>query len=306
MHILLAEDNEANRILVRSLLEREGHVLDFAQNGSIALMCCEDKKYDLILMDILMPIMDGVKTLRRLRRSDNCNAHTPVFALTGYSSPTDKRHYQQAGFDLVLTKPLRPNDLTQAWNSYLKGDHNMPPVPSDTSFQNFGDIPLIENEMIEQLLISGSPDNIRRISESFWNSALRNMSLIHDNLSLAMRGQNEALSALRRSVHGIKGAAANLGLMRLSRVAASLQNAPPDKIGSLVISLTEAIKPSEKALEQRISQESHNSNTDSAGVHFGDTNARIAPNQIPPLQSESQSPHKISTVEAPRQLAQAP
>jgi len=269
MHILLAEDNEANRILVRSLLEREGHVLDFAQNGSIALMCCEDKKYDLILMDILMPIMDGVKTLRRLRRSDNCNAHTPVFALTGYSSPTDKRHYQQAGFDLVLTKPLRPNDLAQAWNSYLKGDHNMLPVPSD-------------------------------------NSALRNMSLIHDNLSLAMRGQNEALSALRRSVHGIKGAAANLGLMRLSRVAASLQNAPPDKIGSLVISLTEAIKPSEKALEQRISQESHNSNTDSAGVHFGDANARIAPNQIPPLLSESQSPHKISTVEAPRQLAQAP
>ena len=306
MHILLAEDNEANRILVRSLLEREGHILDFAPNGSIALMCCEDKKYDLILMDILMPIMDGVKTLRRLRRSDNCNANTPVFALTGYSSATDKRHYEQAGFDLVLTKPLRPNDLAQAWSNYLKGEYNIAPAPTETSLKKFGDIPLIEDEMIEQLLISGTPDNIRRISKSFWSSALSSMSSIHDNLSFAMRGQNEALSALRRSVHGIKGASANLGLLRLSRIAASLQNAPPETIGSLVISLTEAIKPSEEALEHRISQEEQSSNIDSAEVHFGDVNARIEQGQTLPSQSESQSPHKRSAVEAPQRQARAP
>ena len=131
MRILLAEDHEANRILVRSLLEREGHILDFAENGMTALIRCEDKKYDLILMDILMPVMDGVKTLRKLRRSDSQNARTPVFALTAYSSPSDKRRYRQVGFDIVLTKPLRPNDLTQAWNSYLKGDINISPVSSD-------------------------------------------------------------------------------------------------------------------------------------------------------------------------------
>ena len=306
MHILLAEDNEANRILARSLLEREGHTLDFAQNGSIALMCCEDKKYDLILMDILMPIMDGVKTLRRLRRSDSCNAITPVFALTGYSSPTDKRHYQQAGFDFVLTKPLRPNELAQAWSSYIKGEHNVAREPSDTSFKQYGDIPLIEDEMIEQLLISGTPDDIRKISKSFWDSALTGMSSINENLSLAMRGENESLSALRRSVHGIKGAAANLELLRLSRIATSLQNAPPDTIGSLVMSLTEAIKSSEEALEQRIFQESLSLNTDSEEVHFGDVNARIEQVRIPPSQSKSQSPHTISTVEAPRRRVRGP
>ena len=132
------------------------------------------------------------------------------------------------------------------------------------------------------------------------------MSSIHDNLSFAMRGQNEALSALRLSVHGIKGASANLGLLRLSRIAASLQNAPPETIGSLVISLTEAIKPSEEALEHRISQEEQSSNIDSAEVHFGDVNARIEQGQTLPSQSESQSPHKRSAVEAPRRQARAP
>ena len=282
MRILLAEDNEANRILVRSLLEREGHILDFAENGLTALMCCENKKYDLILMDILMPIMDGVKTLRKLRQSNGLNVQTPIFALTGYSSPADKQRYKQAGFDLVLTKPLRPNDLALAWNSFLKGNLNIALVPSDAPAQNFSDIPLIEEEIIEQLLITGSCDEISRIAESFWNSVRSLMSLIHKNLAPAMRGQNEALSTLRRSVHTLKGASATIGLMRLSRIAASLQNAPPDKIGSLVLSLTETVTPSAQSLEDRITQNSQIINTDSLGVHFGDANAQRALNQSLP------------------------
>lgn len=306
MHILLAEDNEANRILVRSLLEREGHVLDFAQNGAIALMCCKDKKYDLILMDILMPIMDGVKTLRHLRRSDGLNAQTPVFALTGYGSQSDKRRYHQVGFDLVLTKPLRPNELTQAWNSYLKGDHNIALINSEKFTQNFEEFPLLDDEMIDQLLISGTPGEIKHIGERFWGSARRSIYLIQENLMLAMRGQNEALSQLRRASHAIKGAAATIGLMRLSRIAARLQNAPPDKIRLLVLSLVESIEPSAQALEQRVSHDSQETNIDYAEVHFDDIDARITPNQTLPSPLISQSPHKISTATALRRQAQVP
>jgi len=306
MLILLAEDNEANRILVRSLLEREGHTLDFAENGLVALSRCEDKKYDLILMDILMPVMDGVKTLQRLRRSDNCNSRTPVFALTGYSSQPDKRRYRQVGFDVVLTKPLRPNDLSQAWNSYLKGDLNIMPISSDTSVQNFEDIPFIESEIIGQLLISGTPDEIKVIAEKFWASTRSFISVIHENLAPAIRSQNEALSTLRRAAHGIKGSAATIGLMRLSRIAATLQNAPPDKIGSLVLCLIETINPSVQLLEQKISGEGQSVNTDSVAVHFDDVDAQIEPNQTPSSPSESQSPHKISMGEALRLQARVP
>ena len=306
MHILLAEDNDANRILVRSLLEREGHILDFAQNGAIALMCCEDQKYDLILMDILMPIMDGVKTLRKLRRSNNPNAHTPVFALTAYRSEADKRRYRQVGFDLVLSKPLRPNELGQAWNRYLNGDNNFTPKSLDIPSQDFENMPFIDDDIIGQLLISGSPDEIRHIAKRFWDSLHELMCLIHNNLALAMRGQNEALSNLRKASHGVNGSAATIGLMRLSRIAASLQNAPPDKIGPLVLYLTDTIKPSALVLDQRISLDSDTARTDSAGVRVSDVNARIKPIQSPPSLLESQSRHKISREEAHPRQALAP
>jgi len=306
MRILLAEDNEANRMLVRSLLEREGHILDFAENGLVALMRCDEKKYDLVLMDILMPIMDGVKTLRKLRRSNGLNAQTPVFALTAYSSETDKRRYYQVGFDLVMTKPLRPNDLTQAWNGYLKGDLKIASTLSETSFQTFDNIPFIEKDIIGQLLLAGTPYEIRAIADSFWESTRGALASIHKNLVLSMRGQNEALSSVRRAAHGIKGSAATIGLLRLSRIAAMLQNAPPDKIGSLVLSLTETITPSAQLLEQWITGEVQSVNTDSAANHSDDVDARIEPNQTRSSLLESQSPHRISAAGGPQRQAQVP
>ena len=306
VRILLAEDNEANRILARSLLEREGHILDFAENGLMALMCCESKKYDLILMDILMPVMDGVKTLRKLRRSKTLNAQTPVFALTAYSSQGDRRRYRQVGFDLVLSKPLRLNELMQAWNKYLKGDIKIAPIESNTPLQNFEDIPLLEVERLSQLLSSATPNQVNFITEQFWASSRRFISQIHDSLILAIQGENQALSTLRIAAHGIKGSAANIGLMRISRIAASLQNAPPDRIRHLVLSLTETIKPSAQELEQKIPEESQSPNIDSSEAHFGDANAQITPIQIPSLPLKSQSPHKILAAEAPRPLAQVP
>lgn len=312
MDILLAEDNEANRLLVRSLLEREGHSLDFAENGLRALMRCEDKKYDLILMDILMPVMDGVKALRRLRRSGGINTQTPVFALTGYSSQGDKRRYRQVGFDVVLAKPLKSNVLSQAWESYLKGDTVIHSEHSQTYDIDFDEIDLIDSMVIYQLLQSAPANDIRFIATRFWDSAKSFTALIKKNLALAMKGHPEALSALRRAAHGIKGSAATLGLMRLSRIAATLQNAPPDKIGPLVLVLTHTITPTAQTLEQTILHEDikvrdiTKVKTDFAEAHSGGADAPIKSSQSQPLPSGLPSRHKISMEEAPRRQARAP
>ena len=306
MHILLAEDNEANRLLVRSLLEREGHILDFAENGLIALKRCEDKKYDLILMDILMPVMDGVKTLRRLRRSGGQNAKTPIFALTGYSSQADIRRYRQVGFDIVLSKPLEPNVLNRAWESFLKGDALIHPEPTQSRELNFDEIEFVDPATIEQLLKSASANEVRFIATRFWDSTRGFIALIRKNLTLAMRGQAEALSALRRAAHGIKGSAANLGLMRLSRITATLQNAPPDKIAALVLHLTDTIKPSAQSLEQTIMRVGAKLKTDCAAARSGDANGLTKSIQTPPSRSESQFPRKISTAEVRPRQARVP
>jgi len=306
MHILLAEDNEANRLLACSLLEREGHTLDFAENGQAALVHCENKKYDLILMDILMPVMDGVKALRRLRRSDGPNAITPIFALTGYSSPADQRRYRQVGFDVVLSKPLKPNILGQAWECYIKGDDTAQPDQPPEVHTEFDKIDFVDSDVIRQLLQSASAHDISFIATRFWDSTKAFIAVMQENLTSAMRGQTEALTALRRSAHGIKGSAATLGLPRLSNIAARLQNAPPNRIGALVLTLTDTVQPTAQSLEHAILKESEQLKTDFAATRSDGANALTKSSQTLPSQSKSQSRHRISTAKARPQQAQVP
>ncbi len=249
MDILLAEDNEANRLLVRSLLERAGHSVYCAQNGHIALDICKVQKLDLILMDILMPVMDGVKALRRLRRSGERNAGTPVFALTAYSSADDRQRYRQVGFDLVLTKPLMPGDIEKAWARYLKGGVVPEVVPLEINPQNFKSVELLNPIMMEQLLQAGSPQAVTHIISRFRDSAQSKRADIKTHFMCAQKGLADDLTSLRRAAHAIKGAAATLGLTRVSHIAAQLQNAPPDSLSGLITQLDIAMSRSDEALD---------------------------------------------------------
>ncbi len=249
MDILLAEDNEANRLLVRSLLERAGHTVYCAPNGHIALEICKAQKLDLILMDILMPVMDGVKALRRLRRSGERNAGTPVFALTAYSSADDRQRYRQVGFDLVLTKPLMPGDIEKAWTRYLKGSAVPEVVPLEVNPQNFKSVELLNPIMMEQLLASGSAQAVGHIIDSYHSSAQAKRADIHTYKICAQNGQAHDLASLRRAAHAIKGAAATLGLARVSHIAAQLQNSRPDSLSRLLTQLDVAMSRSNEALD---------------------------------------------------------
>jgi len=249
MNILLAEDNEANRLLVQSLLERAGHSVSCAENGQAALEICLTQKFDLVLMDILMPVMDGVKALRRLRRSGGRNSGTPVFALTAYSSADDRQRYRQVGFDLVLKKPLMPGDIEKAWNQHLKGGASPEIVPLEKPPQNFKNIELLNPIMMEQLLQAGSPQAVTHIIERFRESARLKRSEIQTHLFCAQNGKNHDLTILRRAAHAVKGAAATLGLARVSHIAAQLQNAPPDSLSGLITQLDRALARSEEALD---------------------------------------------------------
>jgi len=248
MNILLAEDNEANRLVVQALLERDGHALSFAENGQIALEICREQSFELILMDILMPVLDGVKALRRLRRSGGRNAKSPVFAFTAYSSADDRQRYKQVGFDLVLTKPLKPGDIDRAWTYYKEGG----PMPEeglkDDKVTNFKDVELVNPMMIDQLFKLGSAQNIAKIVQSFRQTVRLKRAEIQHHLVGAQNGLTDDLNRVRQASHAIKGAAATLGLSRVSRIAAHLQNAPPDKLAMLVRQLDASIIRTEDAL----------------------------------------------------------
>lgn len=104
-NILVAEDNDNNYTLIDLMLRGEYNVYS-ARNGAEAVDALRDKRFDLIFMDIMMPVMDGFEATRRIREFDN---YTPIIALTAYANDSNKREALNAGCDDFITKPIRKN-----------------------------------------------------------------------------------------------------------------------------------------------------------------------------------------------------
>ncbi len=113
LDILVVEDNPVNQHLVKTLLERQGHTVRVADDGERGLAAWQAHRFDLVLMDIHMPVMDGLEATRRLRAAEAAGSlpHTPVFALTAAALPDERKLGFAAGVDGYLTKPLQRVEL---------------------------------------------------------------------------------------------------------------------------------------------------------------------------------------------------
>ncbi len=111
-NILLVEDNFSNQQIIILYLKNEVKKIDVAFNGKEALDKFGKTKYDLILMDIQMPIMDGFKATRKIREVEkSTNTHTPIIAVTANAFPEDKEKCLASGMDDYISKPFQPEDL---------------------------------------------------------------------------------------------------------------------------------------------------------------------------------------------------
>jgi two-component system sensor histidine kinase/response regulator len=121
LRVLLAEDNAVNRKVVTRLLEKRGHQVLVTTNGKEALAALKNDRFDLVLMDVQMPEMDGFEATRRIRLSEQGTAfHQRIIALTAYAMSGDRARCLEAGMDGYLTKPLAALALDQVLESCLK------------------------------------------------------------------------------------------------------------------------------------------------------------------------------------------
>jgi len=121
LRVLLAEDNAVNRIVATRLLEKRGHQVVVTSNGKEALAALQKGTYDLVLMDVQMPEMDGLETTRTIRRSEQgTGLHQQIIALTAHAVIGDRERCLEAGMDGYLTKPLRPQELYQLLETSLR------------------------------------------------------------------------------------------------------------------------------------------------------------------------------------------
>jgi signal transduction histidine kinase/CheY-like chemotaxis protein len=132
LSILVAEDNPVNQRLAVRLLEMQGHAVTVAGNGLEALAALERQPFDLILMYVQMPELDGLEAARRIRRQEQgTGRHTPILALTAYALQGDRERCLAAGMDGYLSKPILPQQLQEAI-ARLTPAAPAPPPPGNT------------------------------------------------------------------------------------------------------------------------------------------------------------------------------
>ncbi|NBB65102.1 response regulator [Pseudomonas sp. ODNR1LW] len=118
-HILIVDDNATNRVVAQALCEMFGCSSELAEDGMEALQAVQENRYDLILMDIKMPRMDGVQATQAIRALEGPVSRIPIVALTANADPEDAKHYLSVGMAAVVEKPIKPERLRMAMNTAL-------------------------------------------------------------------------------------------------------------------------------------------------------------------------------------------
>ena len=120
--MLLAEDNTVNQRLATRLLEKRGHRVTVANNGQEAIEQLQHASFDLVLMDVQMPLIDGLEATRMIRqRESETGLHQAIVALTAHAVKGDQERCEAAGMDGYLAKPIRPEELDAMLQKYISG-----------------------------------------------------------------------------------------------------------------------------------------------------------------------------------------
>lgn len=210
--ILLAEDNPTNRLIATRLLERMGHAVESATDGRLALEAARTRDFDVILVDPMMPELDGIATTEAIRALDGPRDQVPIIGLTANATRYDETICLAAGMNGFATKPITAERLAAAIGAVLP--RAMPPGrPPDTHHA----VPLLDLMALEGLC--------RGIGTAILAEIL-NLYLDGAGNQIAALGAARAEPALfRECAHAITGSAGNVGLKRLGAMAAELERA---------------------------------------------------------------------------------
>lgn len=238
MDILVAEDNLANQLVLQTLLRRNGHKVTLAMNGQNAIDLALNKKYDMILMDIEMPHMDGIEATQHIRNSNSYNLNTLIVAVTAHGSPAEKFTYKQSGIDHVLLKPFRV-DALNAVIDHFKTEPSSTLAPQD-AFQT-AETGLIDQDIFSDLMVREDNEKLKALLKSFWLTAYGlTEDISHAITSVSYPKQAEAARRLAKS-------AKTLGFTTIHHMACMIEHSRRGDTEKLVDELDDALLRTRKA-----------------------------------------------------------
>jgi signal transduction histidine kinase/CheY-like chemotaxis protein/HPt (histidine-containing phosphotransfer) domain-containing protein len=212
LRVLVAEDHPVNQAYMEAVLEKLGHRSTFAGNGEEALRAMQAHDFDIVLMDLHMPTMDGFAATRAIRALPGAKARLPIIALTADAFPETQQRAREAGVDDFLAKPAHLPQLRDALTRFAGGE-----APARAAAPAGSDEQALDAATVAQVRSALSPEQYGALLEGLFNvqdSTLRDLRLAATRRDLA---------ALRSQAHGLKGAALSLGLRSVAGAAARLQ-----------------------------------------------------------------------------------
>ena len=220
LRILLAEDNPVNQHLARKILEKEGHTVLLAHNGREALAQAQAETFDVILMDVQMPEMDGLAATAAIRQQEaKSGTYVPIIGVTAHAMKGDRERCLAAGMDGYVAKPIRPAALLTAIDTAVnKGPPMTRPAaqaPTDRDGPPAAGVVLDEAELTA--VISGDALLLKELAGLYLQDSHRHLA--------EMKGAIESanLESLERAAHTLRGSAASLGGKRTAEMANQIE-----------------------------------------------------------------------------------
>ena len=216
--LLLVDDSATARALMKTLLEQMGCSVDAAGDGHEAIASARDGNYDAILMDIEMPVLDGLSAALEIRRVEGNAARTPIIALSALIADISGRPELAAAFDATITKPARRADLHRVLDPLINiGRHAADAGSPDAT--SAGDMPPepLDRSKLGQILHGLKPSHQRALQDMAADELTRLTAELCAAVSAGSPGE------VNRLAHKIRGTAGNFAAVHLAKVAAGLE-----------------------------------------------------------------------------------
>ena len=251
LRILLAEDNLVNQRLATRVIEREGHHVQVAGSGREALAMLQQEEFDLVLMDIQMPDLDGLQTTARIRQMESFSGkRLPIVAMTAQTGDSDRQRCLKAGMDAYVSKPIRVSELMNLIESVVPGGRDMESKTNQKSVveEQFARL----DEALALTRVGGDFELLREVAGLFLDDYPQALEKIRTAVAASDS------SGVEHHAHSLKGSVSTFGATDVFESALALEkmgrsgnlSGAAEKLKRLESAL-QALRPELEALQTR-------------------------------------------------------
>ncbi len=212
--LLVVEDNLVNQKVAARILEKAGHTVDVVGDGALALEAIGKRAYDMVFMDIQMPVMDGYAATAEIRKMAPEFSELPIIAMTAHAMKGDREKCIASGMDDYIPKPVKPKELLEMVHRWA-GTRVIRPSPGKVHYPAGPDLPVDMKRL--KVLTAGDEDFKKEIIDLFLEDTRRHLTLLKGAINV------EDSSQVEGTAHSVKGAAANMGAEKVRKLSHDIE-----------------------------------------------------------------------------------